>query len=117
MEAVVSTLLPLLLHGLHEYGYPVLWLAVFIAAVGLPLPALGGVTNLLAGAEHYPYRSFLLCDITGDALGVAIPLSLGYGLGACWKAGGNLLSIFSWVIFTFFLVVLVVRRLLHTKEA
>ena len=206
MEAVVSTLLPLLLHGLHEYGYPVLWLAVFIAAVGFPLPtplillaagafavqgdfnivlllgitltaascgdnvgyfigrrwggrplnwlvqprrlhfipvgmitrsrlyfkrrgawaiffsrfllpALGGVTNLLAGAEHYPYRSFLLCDITGDALGVAIPLSLGYGLGACWKAGGNLLSIFSWVIFMLFLVVLVARKLLHAKEA
>ena len=205
-EAVVSTLLSLLLHGLHEYGYPVLWLAVFIAAVGFPLPtplillaagafavhgdfnivlllgitltaascgdnvgyfigrrwggrplnwlvqsrrlhvipvgmiarsrlyfkrrgawaiffsrfllpALGGVTNLLAGAEHYPYRSFLVCDITGDALGVAIPLSLGYGLGACWKAGGNLLSIVSWVIFLLFLAVLLVRRLLLRRRA
>src|SRR5258706_7306993 len=51
MEAVVSTLLPLLLHGLHEYGYPVLWLAVFIAAVGFPLPTplilLAAGTNVL----------------------------------------------------------------------
>jgi hypothetical protein len=48
---------------------------------------------------------------------VAIPISLGYGLGACWKVGGNLLSIFAWVVFTLFLVVLVARKLLHAREA
>ncbi len=31
----MSSLLPLLLHWLHEYGYPVLLLTVFIAAVGV----------------------------------------------------------------------------------
>jgi membrane-associated protein len=161
------SLLPLLLHWLHEYGYPVLWLTIFIAAVGVPLPvgllllavgafagdgdfhivlligititasscgdnvgyfigrrwgsrtlnwlvqprrlhpvssrsitkahlyfkrrggwaiffsrflfsALGSMMNLTAGAERYPYRRFLLYDVTGEALGAVIPLSLGY---------------------------------------
>src|SRR5205807_8164470 len=51
--------------------------------------------NLLAGAERYPYRHFLLYDVTGETLGAAIPLSLGYAFAACLKAGANLLSIFS----------------------
>jgi membrane protein DedA with SNARE-associated domain len=34
--------------------------------------------NLLAGAESYPFRSFLLYDVTGETLGAVIPLSLGY---------------------------------------
>ncbi len=42
------SLLPLLLHRLHEYGYPVLWLSVFIAAVGVPLPI--GLLLLAVGA-------------------------------------------------------------------
>ncbi len=168
----MSALLPLLLHGLHEYGYAALWLTVFIAAVGLPLPisllllaagafavrgdfnialligititasscgdnvgyligrrwgsrtlhwlgqpghlhsipartitrsrlyfqrgggwaiffsrflfaTLGGVTNLLAGADRYPYRHFLLYDVAGETLGALIPLSLGYTFGVC----------------------------------
>ena len=205
----MSTLLPLLLHGLHEYGYPVLWLAVFIAAVGFPLPtplilltagafavqgdfnivlllgitltaascgdnvgyfigrswgsrtlnwlvqprrlhlipahtitrarlyfkrrggwaiffsrflfsALGGVMSLLAGAERYPYRHFLLYDVTGETLGAVIPLSLGYALGACWEAGGDLLGALSGFAFILFLVMLLVRRLVkmlpHSKE-
>ncbi len=29
------SLLPLLLHWLHEYGYPMLWLSIFIAVVGV----------------------------------------------------------------------------------
>jgi hypothetical protein len=37
-EADMSSLLPLLLHWVHEYRYPMLWLTVFIAAVGIPLP-------------------------------------------------------------------------------
>ena len=203
------SLLPLLLHRLHEYGYPVLWLSVFIAAVGVPLPigplllavgafagygdfnivllivititasssgdnvgyfigrrwgsrtlnwflqprrvqvlpartiirarlyfkrrggwaiffsrfllsALGGVMNLLAGAERYPYRRFLLYDVAGEALGAVIPLSLGYALGACWESGGNLLGAFAGFAFILFLLMLLVRRLvstlLHSKE-
>jgi membrane-associated protein len=203
------SLLPLLLHRLHEYGYPVLWLSVFIAAVGVPLPigplllavgafagygdfnivllmvititasssgdnvgyfigrrwgsrtlnwflqprrvqvlpartiirsrlyfkrrggwaiffsrfllsALGGVMNLLAGAERYPYRRFLLSDVAGEGLGAVIPLSLGYALGACWESGGKLLGAFAGFAFTLFLAMLLVRRLVstlrHSKE-
>lgn len=203
------SLLPLLLHWLHDYGYPVLWLTVFIAAVGIPLPtslvllavgafaeygdfnivlligitiaasscgdnvgyfigrhwgsrtmhwlgqprrlhlipprtitrsrlylkrrgrwaiifsrfpfsALGGVMNLLAGAELYPYRRFLLYDVTGETLSAVIPISLGYALGACWEAGGNLLGAFAGFAFTLFLVIFLVRRIVrklqHSKE-
>jgi membrane-associated protein len=203
------SLLPLLLHWLHEYGYPALWLTVFVAAVGVPLPigllllavgafagygdfnivlligiiivasscgdsvgyfigrrwgsrtlnwlvqprhlhsissrtitkarlyfkrrggraiffsrflfsALGSMMNLTAGAERYPYRRFLLYDVTGEALGAVIPLSLGYALGACWEAGGNLLGAFAGFAFTLLLVILLarrlVRKLLHSKE-
>ncbi len=195
----MSSLLLLLLHWLHGYGYPVLWLIVFIAAVGLPLPtslvllaagafaahgdfnialligiamtasscgdnvgyfigrhwgsrtlhwlgqprrlhliparaitqsrlyfkhkggwaiffshflfsALGGVMNLLAGVDRYPYRRFLLYDLTGEMLGAVLPLSLGYTLGACWEAGGNLLGAFSGFAFTLFLAILLARR-------
>ena len=206
----MSSLLPFLLHGLREYGYPVLWLTIFIAAVGLPLPtslvllaagafathgvvnialligititaascgdnvgyfigrrwgsktlhwlgqprrlqliptrtitrshlyfkckggwaiffsrflfsALGGVMNLLAGAERYPYRHFLLYDVTGETLGAAIPLSLGYAFAACLKAGANLLSIFSVFALMLFLAILliwrIVRKLQCPKEA
>src|SRR6266571_5377624 len=206
----MSSLLPLLLHRVHEYGYPMLWLTVFIAAVGIPLPtsllllaagafavrgdfnlalligitvtasscgdnvgyligrcwgsrtlnwlgqpgrlhsipartiirsrlyfqrrggwaiffsrflfsALGGVTNLLAGADRYPYRHFLLYDVTGETLGIVIPLLLGYAFAACLKAGGNLLSIFSVFALLLFLTTLLIRRILrklqHPKEA
>jgi membrane-associated protein len=198
----VSSLLPLLLHWLHVYGYLALWLTVFISAVGLPLPisllllaagafaahgnfniallvgitmtasscgdsvgyfigrhwgrrtlhwlgqprrlhlipahaitqsrlyfkrrggwaiffshslfsALGGIMNMLAGADHYPYRRFLLYDLTGESLGVVLPLSLGYTFGACWEAGGNLLGALSGFAFMLFLAILLIRRLVR----
>jgi len=203
------SLLPHLLHWLHEYGYPILWLTVFIAAVGVPLPigllllavgafarygdfnivlligitltasscgdnvgyfigrrwgsrtlnwlvqprrlhpvsthaitkarlyfkrrggwaiffsrflfsALGSMMNLTAGAQCYPYRRFLLYDVAGEALGAVIPLLLGYVLGACWEAGGNLLGAFAVFAFTLLLVMVLVRRMVrklqHSKE-
>ncbi len=76
--------------------------------------------SLLAGAERYPYRHFLLYDVTGETLGAVIPLSLGYVLGACWEAGGDLLGALSGFAFILFLVMLLVRRLVktlpHSKE-
>src|SRR5437764_13774514 len=198
----MSSLHPLLLHLLHEYGYPVLWVTVFISAIGLPLPtslvllaagaiaargdfnivlligipitasscgdnigyfigrgwgsrnlnwlvqpgrlhvipanritrsrlyfkrrggwaiffsrflfsALGVVMNLLAGADRYPYRHFLLYDVTGETLGAVIPLLLGYAFGACWEARGGLLTAFSGFALTLFLVILLAMRLLN----
>jgi membrane protein DedA with SNARE-associated domain len=83
--------------------------------------ALGGVMNLLAGAERYPYRHFLFYDVTGETLGAVIPLLLGYALGACWEAGSDLLGASSGFAFILFLIMLLVSRLVrrtlpHSKE-
>ncbi len=180
----MSSFLPFLISWLQQYGYPVLWLSTFVAAVGLPLPinfvllaagafaalgdfnlvllailavsasmsgdsvgyyigrrgggkffhwleeqrrfrfispsalarsrayfakrggwaiflsrflftALGGTINLLAGAEVYPYRRFLIYDAGGELLGALIPLGLGYIFEASWEAVGNILAALS----------------------
>jgi membrane-associated protein len=190
----MNALLPTLLDWLQQIGYPVLWVTVFVAAVGLPLPtvllllaagafasagdfnltlllllalsasvggdnvsywigrlwgtkalnwlerprrhplispqvvarsrrefeehggwavflsrflisALGGVINLLAGADPYPYRRFLILDAVGEALGVGIPLALGYLSGASWEALGSLLGALSGLILALLLVI------------
>ena len=67
--------------------------------------------NMLAGADHYPYRRFLLYDLTSESLGVVLPLSLGYTFGACWGARGNLLAALSGFAFILFLAILLIRRL------
>jgi membrane-associated protein len=69
--------------------------------------------NMLAGADHYPYRRFLLYDLTGESLSVVLPLSLGYIFGACWEAGGNLLGALSGFAFMLFLAILLIRRLVR----
>lgn len=176
----MSTLLPYVLALFQEYGYPILWLSIFIGALGVPLPnslvllaagafaalgdfnfailavvstsafvagdtcsywigrrwgskvlhwmegrlikpqtlersrvyferlggwaifssrflvsALGGAINLLAGAEIYPYRRFILYDVAGETIGALLPLTLGYIFGASWDAVGDLLGSFS----------------------
>ena len=52
------------------------WLLVWFA----------GATNLVAGTELYPFRSFLVWDVTGEVLGAVIPLALGFAFGASWEA-------------------------------
>lgn len=49
------------------------------------LVALGGPVNLVAGLEQYPYPRFLLWDISGQILGAAIPLGLGYIFAQSWE--------------------------------
>jgi membrane-associated protein len=34
----MNSFLPILITWLQQYGYPALWLAVFISAIGTPLP-------------------------------------------------------------------------------
>src|SRR5260221_1084076 len=60
----MSSLLSILLHELHQYGYPVLWLIIFMAAVGLPLPA--SLVLLAAGAfaAHGYFNIAMLVVIT-----------------------------------------------------
>jgi membrane-associated protein len=177
----MSAFLPTLLDWLQAYGYFALWLTIFVAAVGIPLPiallllgagafasvgdfniailgvvaitafisgdtlgyvigwrwgsklldwlgnsskrrlvspeviaqartffarhggwaiflsrflfsGLGGIINLLAGADSYSYRRFLLWDILGELLGAILPLLLGYLFSAAWEAIGYLLG-------------------------
>ncbi len=212
----MSALLPNLIDWLQQYGYPALWLFVFIAAVGIPLPtslvllasgafaalgdfnvfvlgiiaitastagdnvgyvigrrwgsklllwlqqprrrwqrllsprnfvraqtyfqkrggwavfltrflfsALGGITNLLAGAELYPYRRFLFADITGEATGAAIALLLGFLFGASWEAVGNILgavsllafALLAVIVLAYYLVKLVRQSRANQKES
>jgi membrane-associated protein len=82
--------------------------------------ALGGITNLIAGAECYPFRRFLPFDISGNVLGAVIPLTLGYIFGVSWEAVGDILGAFSGFAFmllvVIFLAILLVRSLQRSKE-
>ena len=75
--------------------------------------ALGGIVNLLAGAELYPYRYFLPLDIAGEALGALIPLVLGFAFGATWDAIGDILGTASLLVLGLLLVVYLFTRLLR----
>jgi membrane-associated protein len=199
----MSVFLSSLLGVLQTYGYPALWVSIFIAAIGLPLPvslvllaagafaalgdfnvialalisisasvagdslgyligrlwgskvadwlehsklggrflkpdsvarsrlyfkkrggwaifftrflvaALGGIVNLLAGAELYPYPHFLFFDISGEALGALIPLALGFAFGASWDAVGDILGTSSLLVLGLLLVIYLFVRLLR----
>lgn len=198
----MSILLPNLIDWLQQYGYPALWVFVFIAAVGAPLPtslvllasgafaalgdfnifvlgiiavtastcgdnvgyfigrrwgskvllwlqhsrwqhfisprnfaraqtyfqqrggravfltrflfsALGGTTNLLVGADLYAYRRFLLADISGEAVGAIIALSLGFLFGASWEAVGSILAAISLLAFALLAVILLLNYMIR----
>jgi membrane-associated protein len=198
----LSAWLPVLLSWLQEYGYPALWLGIFVASIGIPLPiglvllgagafaalgdfdivllalvaltastcgdsigyligrslgnrlliwlerrfissatitrsreyfkrrgawaiflsrflisGLGGVINLLAGAEEYSYRRFLLYDVSGEAIGAVIPLLLGYTFSVSWEAVGDILGAASlFVLAALFTIYLVVRLIRMTRQ-
>jgi membrane-associated protein len=54
--------------------------------------AFGSPINLLAGAELYPYRHFLLYDAIGEAIGISLPLAVGFGFSASWEEAGEIMS-------------------------
>src|SRR5260370_24503395 len=76
------SLLPLVLHRLHEYGYPVLWLSVFIAAVGVPLPIGPLLLAVGAFAGYGDFNSVLLIVITITASSSGD--HVGYFIGRRW---------------------------------
>jgi membrane-associated protein len=76
------------------------------------LSALGSVTNLVAGAESFPARTFVLFTVSGEALGAVIPLALGFIAGASWEAIGDLLGDASLVALGVLCVGVFTRRLL-----
>lgn len=205
----MSSYLPYLVTWIQSYGYPILWLGVFIAAVGLPIPttllllatgafaalgdfniflvvpltltasvsgdsigyllgrhigsrvlswlerqqrfrlvssqniikarqaferrggwaifltrflfsALGGITNIIAGADDYPYSRFLVYDIGGEILGALIPLLLGYIFGASWEAIGDVLGAASGLLLALasvvVLMVILVRSMKNMRQ-
>jgi membrane-associated protein len=71
-----------------------------------------GAVNLIAGAELYPFGSFLVWDAAGEALGVLIPLALGFAFSASWEAASELmatvsllaLGLFSVLVIAYYLV-------------
>jgi membrane-associated protein len=77
------------------------------------LTALGSVTNLVAGIELFPFRSFLLCDFSGEALGAIIPLALGFVFSASWEAVGDILGVVSLFAFGLVCVAVLTYRLLR----
>ena len=78
--------------------------------------ALGGIVNLLAGAELYPYPNFLFCDIAGEILGALIPLLLGFAFGASWDAIGDILGTSSLLILGLLIVIYLSIRLLRSAR-
>jgi membrane-associated protein len=86
------------------------------------IPSLGGVINILAGAERYTFRNFLILDICGEAMSAALPLLLGFAFGASWEAIGKLMTqistlilILSITIYLTILLIRTVRKMVLTK--
>jgi membrane-associated protein len=83
--------------------------------------ALGGAINLLAGVEQYPYRNFLFWDVSGQILGAAIPLGLGFIFAASWEQVAGIFGAFSGLFLAFIaaivLTMLILRRIRQGKIA
>jgi membrane-associated protein len=75
--------------------------------------ALGGIINLLAGSELYPYRSFLAYDLAGETVGAVVPLALGFAFGASWEAVGDVLGGLSFFFLSLFIAGILFVRLLR----
>lgn len=80
------------------------------------LSSVGGEINLLAGANPYPFRCFVLADVSGEIIGAIIPLCLGYWVGASWEAAGDLLDALTLLCLGVCLVVLLAGTLIRTMR-
>ncbi len=79
----MSALLPYLITWMQQYGYPALWLTIFVAAIGVPLPisfmllaagafaALGDFNVFLVGAIA------VTASVSGDQIGYLLGRSIG----------------------------------------
>jgi membrane-associated protein len=81
----------------------------------------GGATNLVAGTELYPFRSFIFWDFTGEALGAILPLALGFAFSASWEAASALMATVSLLAMALCSALLIayylVRHLRSAKQA
>ena len=78
--------------------------------------ALGSIINLVAGSELFPYRYFLACDISGEALGAMIPLALGFAFSASWEAVGDVLGSLSLFLLGLLLVAFLLIHLIRSLQ-
>ncbi|HEV2581135.1 MAG TPA: VTT domain-containing protein [Ktedonobacteraceae bacterium] len=75
--------------------------------------ALGGIINLLAGSELFPYRAFLACDLAGETVGAIMSLALGFAFGASWEAVGDIVGSLSLFFVAMLVAALLCVRLLR----
>ncbi len=82
--------------------------------------ALGGPINFLAGIEQYPYRKFLVWDISGQILSVLLSLGLGYIFAESWEEVASIFGAFSSLLLALLAVivlsVLLVRKVRQSKK-
>jgi membrane-associated protein len=85
--------------------------------------ALGGIINLLAGSELFPYSTFLACDIAGETIGAVVPLALGYVFSASWEEVGDIFGSVSFLLIALFiasalfiLLLRYLRRLRYSRQ-
>jgi membrane-associated protein len=85
--------------------------------------AFGSPINLLAGAELYPYRHFLLYDAIGEAIGVSAPLVVGFGFSASWEEAGEIMSTVTLLILALIItiylaiyLIILVKRMRQRKK-
>lgn len=75
----MNTMLPLLLGWLQSYGYPALWVTIFCAAIGLPLPI---TFVLLAAGAFAALGDFNIVLLAAIAISASVcGDSIGYVLG------------------------------------
>jgi len=82
---------------------------------------LGGAINLLAGTERYAYRKFLFWDVCGQALGVLIPVGLGYAFAESWEEVAGVFGAFSSLVLTVLiaggLTIFILRKVRQSRQA
>ena len=78
----MNSVLPYLINWLQQFGYPALWLAVFVASAGVPLPI---VLVLLAAGAFAALGDFNLVILAITATSAAVcGDSVGYWIGRWW---------------------------------
>ena len=85
-------------------GWAILLTRVFVSA-------LGGVTNLVAGAESFPFRAFVLWDAAGEAVSAGSTLGVGFAVGASWESAGDILGTVSLFAVGLLCLAIVAQRL------
>jgi membrane-associated protein len=79
----VETFLPLIISWLQAYGYPALWLCIFVAAIGLPLPIslVLLATGTFAALGDFNIVLVALTSISAAVCGDSVGYWLGHILG------------------------------------